>query len=659
MKKTKVVYWTCLIIFSFVLVLEPSFISIDSSSPKIHGKIEPSKLKISTNDLCWCYNTSGKVQSVAMSDDGKYIAASAYSLNSSTYLFDSEPSPSKTASWAFTGNKSSYITFKSTETLYFNEYWYEREYINAGKEIIFNVESSSSPIGFALWDQPFENLPTTIINGGPFSEQIILAQDYFEYYSVYLKPGSSIDYNFNSTLSIEFFIADGTQLYEWFQGGSPSFYEYLKTNNSIGTFNTITQAQDYYLVWYNDNITTATVDIIYSFIAVDVIDLGGADYNANETYSTSGSFEVPRDGDWYFFIYFDPLYSSEETTSISFDVIYDIGNKICTVDISANGNYIATVNDDNVLYFFNNSISNPNESIWDFSGDKCFNDLVISKDGNYIVAATENGTIYFLNNILSEPKIELWNNTTGENISSMAVSGNGDYIVAAGWNGNIYLFNKDSSIPLWINLTGSKVNSVSMSQDGNYIVAGTYNGHILVFNRGNANPLWDYSAAGEINSVALNADGTYIIAGGSEGIIYLFARSSAIPIWSYNAGASFGDLNSHHCITISHDGKYIAAGTQDSTVYYFERSSPVPLWSYTLDAEVNAIVMSANGSYIAVGSNDKCVYLLHPKVESILLFEPFDIPGYTFFIIIGFICLISIIIIEKRIPNIHLKFPSN
>ncbi|MFX1356551.1 MAG: zinc ribbon domain-containing protein [Promethearchaeota archaeon] len=219
------------------------------------------------------------------------------------------------------------VTYRSTETLYFNEYWYEREYIKSGNEITFNVQSSLSPIGFAIWDQPFEDLPTTTVPGGPFSEELTLVQDRYEYFSVYLKPGSSIDYNFNSTLSIEFFIADAYQLIDWNDGGSPSFYKSLKTNESVGTFNTIYQAQDYYLVWYNDNTTTATVDIIYSFTAVNVIDLSGAEFSDLDTYSTSGTFQVPagRDGDWYFFIYFDPLYSPEETTSISFDVSYNTG----------------------------------------------------------------------------------------------------------------------------------------------------------------------------------------------------------------------------------------------------------------------------------------------------------------------------------------------
>jgi len=219
-----------------------------------------------------------------------------------------------------------YINYRSTETLYFNEYWYEREYIQTGNEITFSVQSSQSPIGFAIWDEPFENLPLTTVSEGPFSEVLNLAENQYEYFSVFLKPGSSITYDFNASLIIDFFIANGNQLYQWNEGYTTSFYEFETTNASSGTFNVLSEAQDYYLVWYNENTTNANVDISYSFSAVNVIDLSAADYSVLNTSAVSeNSFVVPQSGDWYFFIYFDPLYSPYETTSITFDVTYASG----------------------------------------------------------------------------------------------------------------------------------------------------------------------------------------------------------------------------------------------------------------------------------------------------------------------------------------------
>ena len=51
-----------------------------------------------------------------------------------------------------------------------------------------------------------------------------LASYLFEYIQYYLKPGSSITYNFNASSQIDFFIASGQDLYDWNLGGSPSFF---------------------------------------------------------------------------------------------------------------------------------------------------------------------------------------------------------------------------------------------------------------------------------------------------------------------------------------------------------------------------------------------------------------------------------------------------
>jgi hypothetical protein len=217
-----------------------------------------------------------------------------------------------------------FVNYRSTETIYYNEYWYEYEYIEAGNQISYSIQSSPEVISFAIWNQPFETIPKTTINGG-FSDSFLLVNNYYEYYSVYLKPGSSIDYNFNATSSVDFFIADANQLYTWNQGGSPTFYEESNAvTTGIGSI-TITSARDYYLVWYNNYGGTANVEFIADFTAVNVYNLSAAYEYAIEETSVDGTFNVPTSGNWYFFVYFDPLYSPAESTDITFDVTYDTG----------------------------------------------------------------------------------------------------------------------------------------------------------------------------------------------------------------------------------------------------------------------------------------------------------------------------------------------
>ena len=635
------------IIVLLIFLLGIVFPYIYYITPKLHKTRELSNLNLSSNNLCWRSNTPEKVRSISISDDGEYIVASTFSPDSSIYLFDNQPSISKTPLWSYSNkNKSHSVTYRSTETLYFNEYWYEYEHIKAQNQIHFSVQSSPSVISFAIWDQPFENLPYTTEFGNK-TDTLQLTSDSYDFYWIFLRSGSTIEYSFNATDLIDFFIADTNSLYLWVQGLSTSFFVDLQnTTSGDGSF-TVPTTQDYYVVWYNVGLSTISVDYIINYTALNIPDLSVADiYVEAVDFIPEQTYIVPNEGNWYFFIYFDPMNSPEESTTITFDVIYNIGNSMYAVDISGNGDQIVA-GDDNYVYLLNKSVTIPKEPVWDFPGDDSFNDIAISNDGYYTVAITGKGTLYLLFNLPLGLYTELWNYTSGDDLHSVAISANGDYIVASGWDGKLYLFNKYTSTPIWTYLTGTKIYSIAMSLDGNYIVAGTHDSQVLLFNKTNSTPLWSYFAGGEIFSVAINDNGTYIIAGGSEGNLYLFNRSSETPLWKFSVGASFGYVYSHHCIAISQNGNYITAGTQDSMLYYFNKLSSEPIWSHVLGGEINAIAMSVNGSYIAVGSSDHRVYLFGYGVDCQLSSKETIIPGFCIPLTIGLICLFSIISIKK------------
>ncbi len=219
-----------------------------------------------------------------------------------------------------------YVNYRSTETIYYNEYWYEYEYIEAGNDITYSVQSSPEVISFAIWDQPFETIPKTTINDNFSNSFSLPGLQQVEYYSIYLKPGSSISYNFNSTTSVDFFIADYYQLVSWDQGGSPTFYdELISVTTGVGSI-PISSAGDYYLVWYNAYGSSPSINFIVDYTAVNVYDFDAAyESHTGVTYISQDTFTVPTSGDWYFFIYFDPLYSPAESTEITFDVTYNTG----------------------------------------------------------------------------------------------------------------------------------------------------------------------------------------------------------------------------------------------------------------------------------------------------------------------------------------------
>ena len=216
------------------------------------------------------------------------------------------------------------VNYRSTETLYYNEYWYEYEYVGSGNTIEYSVDSDVSYITFAIWDEPFDNFGTKTVLGSS-ADIFSLQHNQYEYWWLFLKPGSTINYQFNSSGLVDFFIANSQQLSEWNAGFSPSFFEESNdVTNGTGIF-VVPTTSDYYLVWYNEGGTAVNVEYDLDYSAEDVIDFSSADYVSEMVISANGDFIVPSSGDWYFFIFFEPMNSPEESTWITFDVTYQTG----------------------------------------------------------------------------------------------------------------------------------------------------------------------------------------------------------------------------------------------------------------------------------------------------------------------------------------------
>jgi len=216
------------------------------------------------------------------------------------------------------------VNYRSTETLYFNEFWYEYEHVDDGS-IEYSVQSLSSDLTFAIWNQPFENLPTTTVHIDVV-DSIPLSNNEYRYEGNYLRSDSLIQYDFNASGSVDFFIANGYDLYLWDQGSSPSFYVDVENTDQYSGSLIIHEAQDYYIVWYNDGVSSVDVDYTINYTATNVIDFSETHtQEIQEGVTLVDSYSVPSSGNWYFFIYFDPMQSAEESTTITFDVTYNTG----------------------------------------------------------------------------------------------------------------------------------------------------------------------------------------------------------------------------------------------------------------------------------------------------------------------------------------------
>ncbi len=228
--------------------------------------------------------------------------------------------------FAFPGSSyddSGTVNYRSTETLNFNEYWYEYENIDSGSTMTFTIQSSPGVVSFAIADHPFDDFGlTTKTGGGNYS--ITLQPNYYEYYSIFLRSGSSVQFDFNSSAAVDFFIVNIQNFNNWYYGESTQFY-YENTGDFDSGEYFVGNTEDVYLVWYNgDSSSNIDVDISISYESVGVPDFSDALY-FEEAVNFIGetSIEIQMDGNWYFFIYFDPMSTSEESVDITFDVTYD------------------------------------------------------------------------------------------------------------------------------------------------------------------------------------------------------------------------------------------------------------------------------------------------------------------------------------------------
>jgi uncharacterized OB-fold protein len=230
--------------------------------------------------------------------------------------------------YPFSGsNSSGTVTYQDTQTLFYNEYWYENEPMKQGRTIDYNIQAQSE-VSFLIWDQPFEQLPRTRTLTGSYFEQGMLVQanhDY-QYIGYFLNPGSSLTYEFNVTNggTIDFFVADANELNRWNNWETISPEDpYIGSGSHSNTFD-VDYAQDWYLVWYNPTSSDIYIDFQVDYIAVNNIDITEADVFV-ESFDDpiSGTFDVPEAGTWYFFIYMDPFVNYAESVDITFEVQFN------------------------------------------------------------------------------------------------------------------------------------------------------------------------------------------------------------------------------------------------------------------------------------------------------------------------------------------------
>ncbi|MFX0042057.1 MAG: zinc ribbon domain-containing protein [Candidatus Hodarchaeota archaeon] len=227
-----------------------------------------------------------------------------------------------------------YVNYSASEDLLPNQFWWESENIEAGNDITYDIDSSIANINFGISDHSFGSLPFISLNHTEIGS-VTLIYNQYEYAWMFLRPGSIINFDFNASDQIDFFIADLDNLDEWDRYQSPTFEYSINDITEDSGMLIINRAHYYYVVWYNDELSPVDVDFTVNFTMTDVVDFTDADFYIIDTNSVIGTYNVLNSGNWYFFIYFEPMnfdpwFFGTTITRIDFDVSYDTG--ITSVD---------------------------------------------------------------------------------------------------------------------------------------------------------------------------------------------------------------------------------------------------------------------------------------------------------------------------------------
>lgn len=304
------------------------------------------------------------------------------------------------------------------------------------------------------------------------------------------------------------------------------------------------------------------------------------------------------------------------------------------------------------------------QPLWSYETDDKIESVAISSDGNYIVSGSAAGVLILFS---KEDNTPLWiyDNYT---IRSVAISADGNYIaVACSGDHRVYLFSRSSSTPLWSYETEGQTESIAISSDGNYIVAGDLENNVYLFHNSGNSPLWSYQTGGGVFWVAISSDGNYVAAGSEDGCLYMFSRTSNTPIYKYRTThiflyfnlsmssdgscvfkwggnvipllspssstplQNFNDNDFEYApilVAISSDGSYIAVGSGDNKVGLFSRTGSAPLWVHQVGGPIRWISISSDGSYIITQNNDGKAYLFDKSGNMLWSYE--IAPTYLF-----------------------------
>jgi len=269
------------------------------------------------------------------------------------------------------------------------------------------------------------------------------------------------------------------------------------------------------------------------------VDLGGSIEDRCLAMSDDGNYVVAC-GTGRFVFYWANAKSSDPSPVSPTWKSPDLGTADA-VDLSSDGDYVATGGDAYVAYWKNARTLTGNPQAPDWKSTKPtdhIGDVAISDDGNYVAAAGQGfpSPVYYWANAknLSDDPTTTWESAAGVDFSSIDMSSDGDSVIAGaiGTSPGVYFWDgargkSGTPNPSWTFPTTYEVEDVAIDDAGDYMAAAdpfVTTSYMYFFdNKGNS--LWNppYQLDGPVSSISISSDGgTLAVGTGGIDSDYLF-----------------------------------------------------------------------------------------------------------------------------------------
>ncbi len=222
---------------------------------------------------------------------------------------------------------------------------------------------------------------------------------------------------------------------------------------------------------------------------------------------------------------------------------YAAGDRVNTVDVSADGERMAIGARDNVV----SMLDADGALLWTFTADNSVLGLDLSPDGRWLAVASEDRQVY----LLDGDGNRLWQFKAQRPMNNAAVADDGSLVAATSNDLSVYALD-DAGELLWEEPLGIGVQAVAIYGKGDKarVIVGSDDGLVTIYSR-DGNTLLREQLDYDVRSLDVTPSGGRILVGTSDGMASLLNGSNGDILWQFDTDTDSNDIS----VALAADGQ--------------------------------------------------------------------------------------------------------